>query len=463
MSGGQPHHKKRERGWVLITGALLSVSLFAFLGLSIDVGLAQISRKRVQMAADNAVIAATLELRNSTANAVSAGTFSASLNGFSTANGDTVAVNNPPSSGSYQGNSQAVQVSISHTVPTFFMQILSIQNIQVSAKATGRLKGSGASSGGGCIYVMDTSASRAMMLGGGSVLWSNCGLFVNSTDNSAASNDGQGCYAISNGGINIVGHYGYIWGTGAPAPPNAVPGSRSSPCPNDIVNNKAPSVPAGGYNSGKNFSDPGASLTAPTVGSCTYTNTQVNTSNNHTFQTGGQLHPGTYCGGITLSGQIGTITMQPGLYIMAGGGFQINGGASVTGTGVTIYNTQISGYSYQPFVFTSQGSNAYLTAPTSGTYAGILMFTDRTMTSTNNNQVNGDSNTILQGLIYMPSVPLIISGNGSSMNASSAYTLIVAKTLTINGGGTLNVASDYSSLANGSPLSSGAPQVVLSE
>ena len=140
--------------------------------------------------------------------------------------------------------------------------------------------------------------------------------------------------------------------------------------------------------------------------------------------------------------------MQAGTYIMAGGGFQINGGGSVQGSGIFIYNTTKTGYTYQPFVFTSQGSNASLTAPTSGTYAGLLMFTDRSITSTNTNQINGNSQTKLQGTIYMPSVPLIITGSGSSVNQNAAYSAIVAKTLTVNGGGQLIVKADYSSLPN---------------
>jgi hypothetical protein len=56
----------------------------------------------------------------------------------------------------------------------------------------------------------------------------------------------------------------------------------------------------------------------------------------------------------------------------------------------------------------------------------------------------------------MPSVPLIISGSGSSLNQDAAYTAIVSKTLTVNGGGTLNVKADYSSLPNGTlPLTGG--------
>ena len=49
------------------------------------------------------------------------------------------------------------------------------------------------------------------------------------------------------------------------------------------------------------------------------------------------LRPGTYLGGITVTGQ-GSVTLSPGIYYMAGGGFSVTGSGSVTGAGVMIVN-----------------------------------------------------------------------------------------------------------------------------
>ncbi|MCC6538108.1 MAG: hypothetical protein IT162_11185 [Bryobacterales bacterium] len=432
-----------------MTSGLVITVLIGCLGLATDTGLLQMYRLRTQMAADNAAIAAGLEMRKGTGAEVSAALASARINGFPNT-GTTDAVTVSPSS-------DQVEVQVTQHVKLYFMNVFGKSSSTVSARARARLVTDTSSGGGaGCIYVMESTGSRRMMLGGSSMIRSSCGIFVNSTHSQAMSNDGQGCYAVSNGGINIVGGYDYIWGTGAPAPPNPLPAANATTCSNGIQNNQAPPRPAGGYNNGQNFADPGAHLTPPAVGACTYTNQRVDMSNFGNFQPNGRRHPGTYCGGIVISGQVGTIQMDPGVYIMAGGGFEINGGGSVAGTGVFIYNTSASGYAYKPIVFTSQGSNAMLTAPTSGPYAGLLIYTDRAMTSTNLNQVNGNSQTRLQGTIYMPSVPLIISGSGSTLNQDAAYTAIVAKNLTVNGGGTLNVKSDYSSLPNGTlPLTGG--------
>lgn len=444
-----------RRGWVLLTSGLAVTVLIGFLGLATDAGVLQMNRLRAQMAADNAAVAAGLELRKHSGGEVAAAFATAELNGFKNGVGGNVVEVSP--------GTDSVRVKITRNVKSSFMHVLGVAASPVSAVAVSRLVSpAGSTSGGGCIYVMDASGNRRMMLGGSSMVRSDCGIFVNSKHAQAMANDGQGCYVVTNGGINIVGGYEYIWGTGAPAPPNPAPSSSATTCSNGIQNNLAPPVPSGGYNSGQNFADPGAHLTPPTYTTCTYTNQRVDMSNLANFQPGGRLHPGTYCGGIVISGQVGTINMDPGTYIMAGGGFEINGGGSVSGTGVFIYNTAGAGYAYKPIVFTSQGSNADLKAPTSGPYAGLLIFTDRAMTSSNLNQVNGNSQTRLEGTIYMPSVPLIISGSGSTVNQNAAYTAIVAKTLTVNGGGTLRVKADYTSLPNGSlPLNNAnAPKLL---
>ena len=47
------------------------------------------------------------------------------------------------------------------------------------------------------------------------------------------------------------------------------------------------------------------------------------------------LSPGTYDGGITVTGK-GPVTLLPGVYYMNGGGFTVSGQGSVTGAGVLI-------------------------------------------------------------------------------------------------------------------------------
>ena len=88
-----------------------------------------------------------------------------------------------------------------------------------------------------------------------------------------------------------------------------------------------------------------------------------------------------------------------------------------------------------------------LNAPTSGPLEGMLFFQDRRINSSSTNSINGGSNTVLNGAIYLLHSPLQFAGNNS---AGSQYLIMVTDTLTITGNATIN--ADYSSLQDGSPI-----------
>jgi Flp pilus assembly protein TadG len=134
------------------------------------------------------------------------------------------------------------------------------------------------------------------------------------------------------------------------------------------------------------------------VGACTYTN-YVNTTSSGGTTT---VSPGTYCGITQFNGN--KVTMNPGLYIfksdVAGGGLKV-GAHTIQGHGVSFYfadnNTKLLTYA-------SKNRN-HLHAPTTGTYAGILMFepaglNKRTVT------IDSADEQSWQGLVYLPSIDL---------------------------------------------------------
>ena len=187
------------------------------------------------------------------------------------------------------------------------------------------------------------------------------------------------------------------------------------------------------------MTDPLATLAAPTVGPCDYTN--------YNKKVGVTINPGVYCGGITLTG--GTLNLNPGTYILSGGGLTLKAGTSISGSGVTIYNTAANGYTYKPISFAGN-TGINLSAPTSGTYEGILFYTDRTISNATANTITGNNSSVIVGTIYMPGVPLQFIGNATL----TAYTVLVVDTLSLTGNATLN--DDYSSLANGAPVKGGS-------
>ena len=61
------------------------------------------------------------------------------------------------------------------------------------------------------------------------------------------------------------------------------------------------------------------------------------------------------------------MNFKPGVYVIKGGGWNVNGG-SWTGSGVTFYFADTSHIQF------NSGISATLSAPTSGTYSGLLFY-----------------------------------------------------------------------------------------
>ena len=94
-----------------------------------------------------------------------------------------------------------------------------------------------------------------------------------------------------------------------------------------------------------------------------------------------------------------------------------------------------------------------LEAPTTGALTGILFFQDRSITSTSQNTISGGGAAVFQGALYFATTPLVYSG-GSGV--STAYSILVADTITISGTSTTTVNANYASLSGGSPIKSDA-------
>ena len=97
-------------------------------------------------------------------------------------------------------------------------------------------------------------------------------------------------------------------------------------------------------------------------------------------------------------------------------------------------------------------STATLTAPTTGTYAGVLIMEDRRITTTScggslcTDNFGGGAAAAYTGIIYGPKSLMNFYGNA----ALTAYTIIVSYRLAMNG--TTDINNDYSSLPTGNPI-----------
>jgi drug/metabolite transporter superfamily protein YnfA len=249
--------------------------------------------------------------------------------------------------------------------------------------------------GSTCIYALDHSAAQSFSASGGSaIVAQQCGIQVNSSSPDAFDVSG-GNTSVKASSIGITG--------GSQINGNA------SVLPSPLAAQAA--VP-----------DPLAGVTAPAVGSaCDFTDWHNASST---------LNPGVYCGGINISGGL-QVTLNPGTYILLGGGLSISGNAGATGTNVTFYNTGNATHAYKPIAI-SGNSQLSLAAPRSGPLAGVLIFQDRAISDKSQNAISGGSGTVLEGTLYFPTTPLVYSGGSKATHG--AYTVIVADTVTFTGG-----------------------------
>ena len=378
--------------------------LLGVTALAIDAGNLSDYRHRMQSAADAAALAGAREIkRNAGIGSADLQTFvyhDATANGFTNGTNDiTITINHGPATGPFAGNSEYVEVLISRAVPTFFLGLFGRPTVTVGVRAVAG-QGTG---GSGCVYSLSANANGAFITSGsGSMSIPNCDIVINSTS-STAFKVGAG-WTIDTKSISVVG--GTSIANGASVTPTPETGA-------DPVD------------------DPFGDVAAPAAGSCTATDYNLGSGT-------ATISPGTYCGkGITVA-NAAVLNFTPGVYVLTNGAaFVVKDNATVNGTGVTIW---IIGTTAKPSSFT-QNTHIYLSAPTTGTYAGIVL-----ASSVNNNTSNvfGSNDMPINGIFYFPHEHVEWKGNGG------AYTVVIADTFKITGGSSLN--SDFSSLPGGSPL-----------
>jgi hypothetical protein len=105
----------------------------------------------------------------------------------------------------------------------------------------------------------------------------------------------------------------------------------------------------------------------------------------------------------------GNLTLQPGIYLINGGGFQINNG-TLTGTGVMIYNGAGGTNAAGALNFGNSAATITLSPPTTGTYAGVTLYQDRSI----NQQMTLMGNNNITGAIYAAAAPLKMVGGSTA-------------------------------------------------
>jgi hypothetical protein len=230
------------------------------------------------------------------------------------------------------------------------------------------------------IFVLNPSASGALTVSGNASINIPGEVVVDSSSSSALSAAGNAQITAS-----VIDVLGGFQKTGSAA---------ISPAPRTGV-----SVP-----------DPLTGLSGPsTTGLTNYGSVNL---------TGGSqvINPGIY-GQIKVSGGA-SLTLNPGTYLVEGGGLTVTGNAGISGQNVFIYNAG-SNYPNSGGNFggiTLSGTGTFnLSAPTSGPYAGILIFQSRQ--NTRALSFSGNALAGMTGVIYAPNALLSMSGNATLQSA----------------------------------------------
>ena len=370
------------------TIAISMFSVIGMVGVSLETGYWFKSKSDLQMTADMAAYAGVVELLlYSNDEAKISAELDAINNGFESKKG-TIAVTSPASSGEYTSG-DSVEVTISQKGNQYFTSLFGEDKITYNVRAVAAL----VSTHEACILALNKTTSGAIgMTGSVSADLTGCSLVANS------SND----YAITLGGSSSLD-----------AACLAAVGGISGASSHATLECKLEKTGA------HPVKDPYANILAPDT-----SDYPLCQSPSKKGKWGYTMNPGRYCSNITLKG---TAELSAGTYIFDSMNFKFIGGASkLIGSGVTIVlmnGAALSGLNGKAVID--------LTAPTSGDYKGIAIYSDPVTQPANATiKLNGGSATSIEGLMYFPTQRVEFGGNTS---LGTACSLLVADTVSMKG------------------------------
>jgi hypothetical protein len=465
------------RGQVLVITAFALIVLLGIAALVVDLGFSWMLRRQEQNAADPAAIAAARYLKDDLGNASwnpaaaeADACFYAQENGFFTddpgctdaldVSGD-LQVHSPPLSGPYAGIGGHVQVIIRSTHPSFFARVFGRDDATVVSSAVAANTTGNSNSSSLVALQTDCSAGSAGDVDGGgevSIFAVNPGdvggyVHVNSPCGTSVDDicdNGVGQAALSISGtlrapvVNTTGtctEQGTSPGlicTPAPTPPATtcvdegasplgdplfdLPEPHLDAFPNGVCPDGSASTPASTSPCRLRGTGPTACPTVDGIPTCT-------------------LVPGVYYGGFDIRGV--RVQLQPGMYILAGGGIQLSGptpslesveSPSGVEARVTIFSTDGPGCPSIPaqcqgaITFTANESfrakalntaTCGLVSPQACPWRGILLWQDATASNGDATvMLGGQASSILAGTIYAPAAEVQIAGGTDTTGCS---------------------------------------------
>lgn len=404
--------RKSRRGAIVILVAISMFAVVGFMAICIDGGALLERRRHAQAAADAAALAAAEDLFRAfpsnqgfdlDGSARQAAQRVAALNGFDDKTSSAeVEVRTAPEL--YRGGPNAslaippgyVEITVQYNQDRHFSRIFGAGKIPVQARAVARGTWEAADV---AIHVLDLHAPAALKSTGESFVHvRGSKIIVNSSASDAASTTG---------------------------------GTIIAPVM-DITGGTSVSGTKGGFEAEINYGvlpspDPLRHIPEPDAAQFSVqSNRPIHVSNGTRT-----LQPGVYAGGITVSGR-GNLQLQPGIYIMDGGGFKFSGQGTLNAEGVMIFNApKLSSH-----VVSITGTGETIMSPPDATiYKGLTLFQARK--STNTMSVSGGGFMDISGTFYTANGTLQVGGGGDG-RVGSQY---ISRLLDIVGSGGLVI--DY--------------------
>ncbi len=379
---------KSERGNVIVIGAAAMPLMIGAGAVALDTIQLSLWKRQLQRAADSGALAGARAVAQQKS-ASAAVDRDLQLNNQVPLTATRV-VENAPTVGPYAGNIRAVRVVLTSQQRLPFWQFFTDSSPTLQVSATAALVRDGAF----CMVSLEEGNVAGIDVGGNATLNLGCGMATNSR--AAEAITARGSARITSNPITAVGGL-----------------TRST--------NFTGATQFNSYASEQQ--DPFASLADPVIppGPCPSLTVEPNATET--------IAPGCYSG-MTLKGNV---TLQSGTYFLNGGTFDATSQAVITCNGCTIVLSSSTAANNPASIASlniNAGAQLNMTAPSSGTYAGVLFYQDRRAPLLNTLRINGHASGALEGALYLPRANLAMNGS-AGMNTQCFQ--VVARRLNFTG------------------------------
>ena len=396
-------------GNVAVMTALLSPAIIGGLGLGAETSYWYVTQRGLQNAADEAAIAAATNA--STSYDKEAKAVAAQMGFTDGVNNVTVTVSNTAACPG--GGNTCYSVTISDKVPLYLAQVVGYQgDTTVNGKNGVNLSSTALAKQATtprqyCLLALATTGTGIQANGVPFANLAGCNIMSdsNATCNGNNTNADIGDAHATNNGCGNVQHSNTpivtdpYSGLAANIPADTCAGSY----PQEPAKKKDPALPASNQWSGAK------TLSGNTI----------------------------FCGDMQLTADVTITATSNAVLVIENGQLDTNGHtlSTTAGSGLTIIFSGSNGtYTHAP----TGGGTLNFTAPTSGTWSGVALYQDPSLTSGVDVSAAGNSPTWdITGLVYQPNANDTFSGAVNKSNNGQSCFAMVVHTVTINGTGSI--------------------------